>query len=86
MSEQAKSESLKPSPSENRYSVTQLSHGKTDEILGKVAHGRAVVTIIRFGKPVARIVPIDAKITMPGERPLTDPTAKIAPTSPTTKD
>lgn len=77
MSEHAKTEKLSPSPSDNRYSATQLSHGKVDEILGKVAHGRAVVTIIRFGKAVAKIVPIDAQVTLPGERSLTDPTARL---------
>ena len=81
MSENAKRGKLQSDPRANRYSATELSRGKTKEILGKVAYGRAVVTIIHGGEAVAKIVPIDAQVTLPGESPLTDPTARL-----TTKD
>ncbi len=43
----------------DEYSVAELLHGKTHEIFGIVQHLRKAVTIVRYGKPVARIVPID---------------------------
>jgi prevent-host-death family protein len=57
----------------NSYTVTDLSRGRTDEILGKVQYNRAVITLTRYGKPIARIVPIEDSV-------VTDPTANISPT------
>ncbi len=56
----------------NSYTVTDLSRGRTDEILGKVQYNRAVITLTRYGKPIARIVPIEDSV-------VTDPTASISP-------
>jgi prevent-host-death family protein len=67
-------------PQGNVYPSSALSHGKTDEILGRVQHSRVVITITRYGKPIARIVPIDDPSAV-----VTDPTSKINPTSPTTE-
>lgn len=67
-------------PQGNIYPSSALSHGKTDEILGRVQHSRAVITITRYGKPIARIVPIDD----PNEV-ITDPAAKLNPNTPTSE-
>lgn len=61
-------------PQENVYPSSALSHGKTDEILGRVLHSRVTVTITRYGKPIAKIVPIDSSDSV-----VTDPTSKLNP-------
>lgn len=68
-------------PQGNIYPSSALTHGKTDEILGRVQHARVVITITRYGKPIARIVPIDD----PNEV-VTDPGAKISTPTPSTKE
>ena len=70
-----KSRRVTQGPQENVYPSSALSHGKTDEILGRVLHSRVTVTITRYGKPIAKIVPIDTEDTV-----LTDPTSKIPTT------
>ncbi len=78
-----KPKALRPDPEHNWYSVSQLSHGKTDEIMGKVQRGREVVSIIRYGKFAAKIVPYDAKVILPEDDQLLDPTARFTtPSSP----
>ena len=59
----------------NCHSISDLTRGHTDEILGKVIHHREVITLTRYGKPVARIVPIEDAL-------VTDPTAKFSPVPP----
>lgn len=70
----------KPDATRNEYSATALSRGKTEEILGKVQHSGATVTIFRYGKPIARIVPI-----VDGDALVTDPTTRL-PITPTSQE
>ncbi len=58
------------------YPVTALSRGRTNELLGKVLYQRMVITLTRYGKPVARVIPIEDGTVV------TDPTANISPAAP----
>lgn len=62
--------------------MTELVKGKFDSVLREIQVSRVSFNITRYGKPVARLVPIE------DEAPLTDPTAKLVPppTSATTED
>lgn len=58
----------------NECSTSAFSQGKTDEIFGKVLHSRVTITVYRYGKPIAKIVPLDD----PNDS-LTNPAVRIAP-------
>jgi prevent-host-death family protein len=46
-----------------QYAMTDLIRGKFDEALAAVQHRREEIIITRYGKPVARLVPLeDAKL------------------------
>lgn len=60
---------LKP----NECLASDLSRGKTEEILGKVQHSGMTVTIYRYGKPVAQIVPY-----VPPDSVVSDPTQHVS--------
>jgi prevent-host-death family protein len=46
-----------------KYSMTDLIRGKFDDALAAVQHRREEIIITRYGKSVARIVPLeDAKL------------------------
>jgi prevent-host-death family protein len=42
-----------------QYSMTDLIRGKFDDALAAVQHRREEVIITRYGKPVARLVPLE---------------------------
>lgn len=42
-----------------QYAMTDLIRGKFDEALAIVQHRREEIIITRYGKPVARLVPLE---------------------------